>query len=320
MKWVTRNINFTLQGLPEYIVSHQKPVVSVSGGADSDILVDLVAEADKLKKCLYVHFDTGMNYRCMYEHLHSLEQRYGIRINIIRSPKGVVDCIHEYGVPVFSKALSKIISHAQKNGFDFRSAFLMPKYIRRWWENGYRNHNFNVSRFPQMKEYLQCYPPTFKISEKCCYHNKDLVGNKFISRYGGDLSIIGLRKVEGDQRQNLTRKLIDRDVLDWDVYYPLLYWSDEECRIYRRENNILNPIKQVLGVNASTCCGCPLSGGWDNLELIKNAEPRIYTMARELFSEAHAWMQGYRDFRKHQNTPASFSGFVDDVSDDDCPF
>lgn len=52
---------------------------SVSGGADSDILVD-ICEKVKPHSVHYVWFDTGIEYQATKEHLKYLENRYSITI------------------------------------------------------------------------------------------------------------------------------------------------------------------------------------------------------------------------------------------------
>lgn len=52
---------------------------SVSGGADSDILID-ICEKVKPHSVHYVWFDTGIEYQATKEHLKYLENRYGITV------------------------------------------------------------------------------------------------------------------------------------------------------------------------------------------------------------------------------------------------
>ena len=52
---------------------------SVSGGADSDIMID-ICEKVKPHGVHYVWFDTGIEYQATKEHLKYLENHYGITI------------------------------------------------------------------------------------------------------------------------------------------------------------------------------------------------------------------------------------------------
>lgn len=59
---------------------YKKIVCSVSGGADSDVMLDILHKVDKDHKVEYVWFDTGIEYQATKEHLKYLEDKYGIEI------------------------------------------------------------------------------------------------------------------------------------------------------------------------------------------------------------------------------------------------
>lgn len=46
---------------------HNSILCSVSGGADSDIVVDMLTKLDDTRKVVYVWFDTGMEYSATKE-------------------------------------------------------------------------------------------------------------------------------------------------------------------------------------------------------------------------------------------------------------
>ena len=53
---------------------------SISGGSDSDVILDLVHRVDLNKKVRYVWFDTGLEYQATKDHLEYLEGKYNITI------------------------------------------------------------------------------------------------------------------------------------------------------------------------------------------------------------------------------------------------
>ena len=55
-------------------------VCSISGGSDSDIMLDIVYRCDKDNKVDYVWFDTGLEYQATKDHLEYLENKYKIVI------------------------------------------------------------------------------------------------------------------------------------------------------------------------------------------------------------------------------------------------
>lgn len=63
---------------------HDHVAVSVSGGKDSDIMVDIISRIDKDKKCRYIWFDTGLEYAATKRHLTELEKSMVSRLRGLR--------------------------------------------------------------------------------------------------------------------------------------------------------------------------------------------------------------------------------------------
>ena len=49
--------------------SYKNIMCSVSGGSDSDIIIDLCKRCDISEKIIYIWFDTGLEYQATKEHL-----------------------------------------------------------------------------------------------------------------------------------------------------------------------------------------------------------------------------------------------------------
>ena len=58
---------------------YKKVLCSISGGSDSDIVLDLITKFDNNKIVDYVFFDTGLEYQATKEHINFLENKYNIR-------------------------------------------------------------------------------------------------------------------------------------------------------------------------------------------------------------------------------------------------
>ena len=99
--------------------THHKIVVSVSGGADSDIILDLIYRVNQIlhKDVTYVWFDTGLEYEATKKHLKYLEDKYHITIARERAIKPIPLTCREYGQPFLSKMVSGAIYGLQRNGF-----------------------------------------------------------------------------------------------------------------------------------------------------------------------------------------------------------
>lgn len=53
---------------------------SISGGADSDVMLDIIHRVDVNNKVEYVWFNTGLEYQATKDHLKYLENKYNIKI------------------------------------------------------------------------------------------------------------------------------------------------------------------------------------------------------------------------------------------------
>lgn len=66
------------------IKNYEKILCSISGGSDSDIMMDLFCRINK-DKVKFVFFDTGLEYQATKDHLKELEDKYNIEIAWIRA-------------------------------------------------------------------------------------------------------------------------------------------------------------------------------------------------------------------------------------------
>lgn len=93
-----------------------KIICSVSGGSDSDIMVDLFCNFNK-DKVVFVFFDTGLEYKATKDHLSYLENKYDIKITRIKAKKPIPLTCRDDGQPFLSKQVSEFISRLQKHNF-----------------------------------------------------------------------------------------------------------------------------------------------------------------------------------------------------------
>lgn len=80
------NINSAFRKLHANLMFRsERAMVSISGGADSDMMLDMIMALDPGKnypnsEIHYVWFDTGIEYTATKQHLKDLEEKYGITI------------------------------------------------------------------------------------------------------------------------------------------------------------------------------------------------------------------------------------------------
>lgn len=81
---------------------YKKVFCSISGGSDSDILIDLCQKFDEADKITYAFFDTGIEFQATKDHISFLEDKYGVCIERVKATKPVPICCKEYGQPFIS--------------------------------------------------------------------------------------------------------------------------------------------------------------------------------------------------------------------------
>lgn len=203
--------------LSQHLCKHSKIYVGISGGSDSDIMLDMIEsvvknDAQLRQRIHYVFWNTGIEYRATLSHLDDLEKKYGIKIERKRAKIPVPLGCKRYGLPFLSKYASENIERLQRHKFDFANdgnkpfSELIAKYPKcksalQFWCNTNEGKKksksaYNIDRFPYLKEFMIENPPTFKISNKCCKGAKKDNGHDYINDNGCDLMILGLRKAE----------------------------------------------------------------------------------------------------------------------------
>lgn len=90
------------------IRNYDKIACSISGGSDSDIMLDMCIKFDPENKISYVFFDTGIEYEATKKHLDFLEKKYGIEITRVKAKIPVPMACRKNGVPFLSKKLVNI--------------------------------------------------------------------------------------------------------------------------------------------------------------------------------------------------------------------
>ena len=98
---------------------HPNAICSYSGGADSDIMIDLIErtrEAFELPPIKYVFFNTGLEMKATKDHVKQTAIKYGVEIEEVRPKISIVQASRQYGVPFVSKIMSSGLEQWQKKG------------------------------------------------------------------------------------------------------------------------------------------------------------------------------------------------------------
>lgn len=287
--------------------SHDRAMISISGGADSDAMLDLSerVRTESPIDIAYVWFDTGLEYRATTRHLEYLEERYDIHIERIRAEKTVPVCCAEYGQPFMSKSVSEFVGRLQKHGFQWEDEpyeVLSERYPRcesalRWWcaDNG-SGSRFNISRNKHLKEFMIDFPPRFRVSNKCCYWAKKIVAKKAVVNFSADLNMVGVRKAEGGNRAALKTCVTTGNGVD--TYRPMFWWNDETRFAYAKAFGIRNSDCYVMyGLKRTGCVGCPFAKNHlAELGVMAQYEPNLCKAAMNVFGDAYDYTMAYRDY------------------------
>ena len=303
---IAKSIMVTNKKLKEY----QKILCSVSGGSDSDIMVDLCTKCDSEGKITYVFFDTGLEFAATKEHLRYLEQKYNIEIKKIKAIKPVPVCCKTYGQPFLSKQVSEWIERLQRHNFKWEDEpfdILIKRYPNcraalRWWCNDFerkeKESSFNIAFNMYLKEFMIKNPPQFKISNKCCNYAKKLVAKHYKENEKFDLNIYGVRKAEGGARKNAYKTCFSLGDNGIDEYRPIFWYLSDTKKLYKEHYkiNYSNCYKEY-GLKRTGCAGCPYSKNFEEeLNAMEKFEPHLYRAVNNIFKESYLYTREYRKF------------------------
>lgn len=182
-------IERTFRKCEEHLSSHDRILVSVSGGSDSDCIVHIFTTyfSEYMDKFHFVFCNTGLEYDATKRHLDYLEQKYNIKIERVRG-KSVVWAVKTYGVPMLNKYKANMIDayqrgqkHAERYIFDDDAAC------------------YHVMRFTERQREMVRYATAngIKISDKCCDVSKKKPLHDYEKSHNIDLNVTGERLAEG---------------------------------------------------------------------------------------------------------------------------
>ena len=305
----------TVIKLDDYLHSDppQHIMVPVSGGSDSDIMLDLTERLGHESQVTYVFYNTGLEYLATREHIKDLEVKYGI--TILERPAKVsipVSC-KKYGQPFLSKKVSDYIERLQRHGFQWEDEpfdVLYARYPRcraalRWWcdcfqREGEKESRFNISRHKWLKEFMIANPPDFTISPKCCDGAKKSVGDGVIAELSPDLLMVGVRKAEGGARATAYGSCFtpagDTKVAQ---FRPLFYWLGADKEEYEAHSGVCHSACYTkYGLKRTGCACCPFGRDFEvELAAAEKYEPRLATAAQNIFGKSYEYTRKYRAFQ-----------------------
>lgn len=288
---------------------YKKVICSISGGSDSDVVLDICWKCDKENKIEYAWVDTGLEYQATKDHLKELENKYDIEIKRYRAIKSIPLSCKQYGQPFISKYVSEMTHRLQKHNFKWEDRpfdelykeFPRCKTALKWWcnLNGEKSW-FNISINKWLKEFMIENPPDFKISNKCCQYAKKDVIHKAIELNDYDLNITGIRKAEGGIRSQAYKSCFDESSSGCDNYRPLFWYKDSDKQNYDNHYGIIHSkCYSEYGLKRTGCAGCPYGRDFEEeLKIIKKYEPKLFKAVNNIFGDSYEYTRKYREFCK----------------------
>ena len=291
--------------------THSHALVSVSGGADSDVMLDMVERTRTVADCrvTYVWLDTGLEWRATRAHIGDLESRYGISIERRRAEVTIPVSCRRHGVPFLSKYVSEMFRCLQSIGFEWEDEpyeTLLSRYgaqtsALKWWTNAWTRTAepgwYDIGHTRWLKEFVIDHPPDFAISAKCCTHAKKRPSRAIEREVGADVLMLGVRRAEGGVRA--AHKTCFDKGHGIDTYRPLFWLSDSDRGWYAARFGVTHSdCYERWGFSRTGCVGCPLNARCaTDLEMAERFELNMVRAARRVFGASYDYGQEFADYR-----------------------
>ncbi len=311
---------------------HPNAICSYSGGADSDIMIDLLERtirAFHLPPIKYVFFNTGLEMKATKEHVRAVAEKHGVEIEECRPKVNIVTAVRTHGVPFVSKIMSAGLEGWQKKGIPLSIAdeygqaedkAEKRRELRERYPKCESTINFlcccNSAGDPRpniqlvidsskyMRDFISEHPPDFCISAKCCDYCKKQPAHQIQKGY--EMIITGERRDEGGMR-SVPRK--DNTALCFGEtssgqyrLRPLYYVSDADKAWYKDHYGIrYSDAYEVYGLTRTGCCGCPISyKAVEDLEKIRPYEPNVVKAAWNIFGKSYEYRAKYIAYKERR--------------------
>lgn len=306
---------------------HSNILVSLSGGSDSDIMLDMIVKCKADSNNIhYVFFDTGLEFDATKKHLDYLEEKYGIKIERSKPKIPVPASVKKMGEPFFSKTVSDYIYRLQSHGFQWEDEPFDVLYERypncktalQWWCNEKGDGSkFNIKKASWLKPFMVANPPDFKISNYCCIHAKKNLSKEWKKHNQIDLQCVGIRKAEGGARATIKSCFTEKDG-EADEFRPVFWLVKEDKEVYNKFYGIqLSECYTKYGLKRTGCTGCPFANEWKKeVEVIDEYEPKFSKAVRNIFKNSYAYTLKYEAFRDEMNEKyGSWSAYLRGIED-----
>lgn len=242
-------IMLTKQRIREWVTAFSSSgvYVSFSGGKDSTVLLHLVREVYPDVEAVFVN--TGLEYPEIQRFVKTFDN-----VRILYPKKTFKQVICEYGYPVITKRISRVLGDAQ------RGVKWALDYVNL---TGSAVKDNKISRYSAYR-YKDLLTADFKVSNKCC----DIMKKKPMHEYHkltDKQALTAQMAIESEQRQcTWLRYGCNMFEAKHPTSNPMSFWTEQDVLQYIKENNIKIPsvygdiCADKNGQLAFEGCGCKL--------------------------------------------------------------
>lgn len=266
-----RKIEETVNRIIDWYVRHNGRVfVSVSGGLDSTVLLDLVRRVAGYPDVPGVFSNTGLEFQENKDFVRSLPN-----ILEVRPKRSFTEVISRFGYPVVSKRVSQYIGEVQSAKGDTATKRLRMTGIK-------TNGEFTeLGRIPPKWQPLV--NADFKISDACCRILKKAPLRQAEKLYGAPF--VGTRAEESNQRMLVYRQFgCNAYELKSPRSTPMAFWSHQDVLRYIKREKLSYSALYDMGYNRSGCMWCMLgahNAGDRRFALLKKTHPKVWEFCRD---------------------------------------
>ncbi len=304
-------IQISFAKIMETFVKFDKKVyVSYSGGKDSTVLANLVAQCCKIfnSKLVLWFSDTGLEYPEVREHIKQfadwLREKYNIEVELVidfsKDKKGkritFRDVVMTEGYPIISKEVALKLRDARRNP----NGYSMQSFV----EGSPKNIKYPKFKLVKYKYLLDA---PFEISHKCCDIMKKKPSKQF-EKERGLIPIIGTMACESNARRTEWLKNgCNAFNNSRPMSRPLSFWTEQDILAYLKKYEIPYPsvygeiVADKNGNLKTTGCertgcmfcgfGCHLEKEPNRFQKLKQTHPQVWEYCMKPVSEGGLGMR-----------------------------
>ena len=312
--------------------------VSISGGSDSDVVLDMTRRCDPQRKCRYFFVDTGLESKFTHTWLDLLQLKYECKIERVRAKVSIPAAIKKYGQPFVSKRASEYIHRLQEHGFQWENEDLITlldrycqksdiplskKWVKvgdnyyygcvmaiKWWCNAHSEEGeksrFNIDYNSYLKEFILSEGGVpFKVASTCCTVVKKATLHRIFDtcmdkRFSNcRLNIQGVRRSEGGQRASTYKSCFnDASGHDYDEYRPVFWFLNKDKEEYCNYCGVGHSHLYDF-LRRTGCSGCCFGQDVEfELKVFKENEPNMAKAMEYVFGDSYEFTRKYHAFQK----------------------